>query len=102
MIKSAYIDKRIKETPLIKEPHNEWHVGNSGSGKTYYYYQLCEKYSPEKVYMTTDFENGGFDFYIEQGAPPIIFLDEFKGNMRYGQLLTILDKYSRTQNNTIL
>ncbi|MBS5984465.1 MAG: hypothetical protein KIC67_17965 [Clostridium butyricum] len=97
MIKSAYIDKRIKETPLIKESHNEWHVGNSGSGKTYYYYQLCEKCSPEKVYMTTDFENGGFDFYIEQGAPPIIFLDEFKGNMRYGQLLTILDKYSRTQ-----
>lgn len=97
MIKSAYIDRRIKETPLIKETYNEWHVGNSGSGKTYYYYQLCEKYSPEKIYMTTDFENGGFDFYIEQGAPPIIFLDEFKGNMRYGQLLTILDKYSRTQ-----
>jgi hypothetical protein len=24
-------------------------------------------------------------------------MDEFKGNMRYGQLLTILDKYSRTQ-----
>lgn len=97
MIKSAYIDRRIKETPLIKESHNEWHVGNSGSGKTYYYYQLCEKFSPEKVYMTTDFENGGFDFYIDQGAPPIIFLDEFKGNMRYSQLLTILDKYSRTQ-----
>ncbi|MBN7774407.1 hypothetical protein [Clostridium aminobutyricum] len=97
MIKSAYIDRRLKETPLIKDVHNEWHVGNSGSGKTYYYYQLCEEYSTEKVYMTTDFENGGFDFYIEQGAPPIIFLDEFKGNMRYGQLLTILDKYSRTQ-----
>ncbi|MVX67018.1 hypothetical protein GKZ28_25535 [Clostridium chromiireducens] len=97
MIKSAFVDKRIKETPLIKETHNEWHVGDSGSGKTYYYYQLCEKYSPEKIYMATDFENGGFDFYIEQGAPPILFLDEFKGNMRYSQLLIILDKYSRTQ-----
>ncbi|MEL7606056.1 MAG: hypothetical protein AAGU39_08380 [Sedimentibacter saalensis] len=97
MIKSAYIDKRIKETPLIKDTHNEWHVGNSGSGKTYFYYQLCEKYTQEKIYMATDFENGGFDFYIEQGAPPILFLDEFKGNMRYSQLLTILDKYSRTQ-----
>lgn len=97
MIKAAYIDKRIKETPLIKETHNEWHVGDSGSGKTYFYYQLCEKYTPEKVYMATDFENGGFDFYIEQGAPPILFLDEFKGNMRFSQLLTILDKYSRTQ-----
>lgn len=97
MIKSAFIDKRIKETPLIKKTHNEWHVGLSGSGKTYYYYQLCEKYAPEEIYLITDFENGGFDFYIDQGAPPIIFMDEFKGNMRYGQLLTILDKYSRTQ-----
>lgn len=97
MIKAAYIDKRIRETPLIKDTHNEWHVGASGSGKTYFYYQLCEKYTPEKIYMATDFENGGFDFYIEQGAPPILFLDEFKGNMRYSQLLTILDKYSRTQ-----
>lgn len=97
MIKSAFIDKRIRETPLIKEMHNEWHVGASGSGKTYYYYQLCEKYSPENIYMATDFESGGFDFYIEQGAPPILFMDEFKGNMRFGQLLTILDKYSRTQ-----
>ncbi len=97
MIKSAYIDKRIKETPLIKEMHNEWHVGASGSGKTYYYYELCKEHTEEKIYMATDFENGGFDFYIEQGAPPILFLDEFKGNMKYNQLLTILDKYSKTQ-----
>ena len=97
MIKSAYIDKRIKDTPIIKDMHNEWHLGQSGSGKTFYYTKLCEKYSKEKVYMATDFENGGFDFYIEQGAPPIIFMDEFKGNMRFSQLLTILDKYSRTQ-----
>lgn len=97
MIKSAYISKRIKETPLIKQTHNEWHVGDSGTGKTYYYYQLCEQHSPEQIYIASDFENGGFDFYIEQGAPPILFLDEFKGNMKFSQLLMILDKYSRTQ-----
>ncbi len=97
MIKSAYIDKRIKDTPLIKETHNEWHVGSSGSGKTYYYFQLCEEHTAEMIYLASDLENGGFDFYIEQGAPPILFIDEFKGNMRYGQLLMILDKYSRTQ-----
>lgn len=97
MIKSAFIDKRIKDTPLIKEMHNEWHCGDSGTGKTFYYYQLCEKYSPEEIYIATDFESGGFDFYIEQGAPPILFMDEFKGNMKFSQLLAILDKYSRTQ-----
>jgi len=97
MIKSAYIDMRIKETPIIKDTYNEWHVGESGSGKTYHYVKLCEKYTPEKIYVASDFENGGFDFYIEQGAPPILFLDEFKGDMKYSKLLMILDKYSRTQ-----
>lgn len=100
MIKSAYIENRIKQTSLIKEMHNEYHVGDSGSGKTYVYYQLCEKYKPENIYLATDFENGGFDYYIEQGAPPILFLDEFKGNIKYGQLLVILDKYSRSQTHS--
>ncbi len=97
MIKSAFIDKRIQDTPLIKEMHNEWHCGESGAGKSYYYYELCKKHSPEEIYLVTDFESGGFDYYIEQGAPPILFMDEFKGNMKFSQLLTILDKYSRTQ-----
>lgn len=97
MIKSAFIKKRTKETPLVKNHYAEWHVGASGTGKSYYYYQLCQKHTPEKIYFASDFENGGFDFYIEQGAPPILFLDEFKGNMRFEQLLLILDKYSRSQ-----
>lgn len=97
MIKQAYLEKRVAATPLVKDMHNEWHVGGSGSGKTYYYIELCEKYSPDDIYICNDFQNGGFDLYIENGAPPILFLDEFKGNMPFSQLLTILDKYSRTQ-----
>lgn len=97
MIKSAYIDMRIRETPPIKEIRAEWHVGNSGCGKTHMYKILCEKYSPEQIYLTSDNGTGAFDFYIEQGAPPIIFIDEFKGRTPYGELLNILDKYSRIQ-----
>lgn len=97
MIKSAFLDIRIKNTPIVKEMHNEWHVGDTGTGKSYYYTQLCKENSPENIYITSDYQNGGFDYYLEQGAPPIIFLDEFKGNIPYGKLLTILDKYSRTQ-----
>lgn len=97
MIKAAFMNRRIQETPLTKDMINEYHVGDSGTGKTYSYIQLCEMHSPEDVYLITDYENGGFDFYAELGAPPIIFLDEFKGNLRFGTLLTILDKYSRNQ-----
>lgn len=98
MIKSAYIAKRIKETPLLKEDKKcIWVVGESGTGKTYYYYQLCEKYGSENVYLATDFENGGLDYYIDEGAPEILFMDEFKGDMKFSQLLLMLDKYSRAQ-----
>lgn len=96
-IRSAFIDRRIKNAPLVKDMYVEWHVGKAGTGKTYTYIQLCEEYGADNIYLATDFSNGGFDKYIDSGAPPILFLDEFKGNMPYHQLLTMLDKYSRSQ-----
>lgn len=101
MIKSAFLDKRIKETPLIKDTLTvEWRFGESGSGKTYYYKQLCDKFGDENIYLCNDFKNGGMDFYIEQGAPDILFMDELKGDdISYATLLTILDKYSRAQSH---
>lgn len=45
MIKADYLARRIKETPLVKDMWNEYHWGRSGSGKTYTYIKLCEKYS---------------------------------------------------------
>lgn len=98
MIKSEFIHNRIKNTPIIKENLRRiWVVGESGTGKTYCYKKLCDEVGAENVYFATDFDNGGLDFYIENGAPPILFLDEFKGNMKFSQLLVILDKYSRAQ-----
>lgn len=98
MIKAEYINKRIKETPIIKENLRRiWIVGESGTGKSYYYKELCDEVGVENIYFATDFENGGLDYYIENGAPSILFLDEFKGNMKFSQLLVLLDKYSRAQ-----
>ena len=37
LIHSAFIDKRIKDTPLEKKMWNEYHWGKSGSGKTFTY-----------------------------------------------------------------
>lgn len=101
MIKSAYLQKRIEETPIIKEMHNVWHFGKAGTGKTYTYVKLCEEYGEEEVYLCNDYSNsgssgGGFDQYAENPAK-IIVMDEFRGNMPYNTLLSILDKYSRNQ-----
>lgn len=100
MIKADYLARRIKETPLIKDMWNEYHWGQSGSGKTYTYIKLCEKY-PDEVYLCNDYANsgasgGGFDFYFNNPAT-VVVLDEFRGNIPYAQFLSLLDVYSRNQ-----
>ena len=68
-----------------------FHVGNSGSGKSYTYVELVEKYGEENVYVLTDCESGGFDKYC---AERILFIDEFRGQIKYHILLnSILSPY---------
>lgn len=101
MIKADYLARRVKETPLIKNMQNEYHWGESGSGKTYTYIKMCQQYTPDEVYLCNDYANssgsgGGFDFYSANPAK-IVVMDEFRGNMSYSQLLSMLDVYSRNQ-----
>lgn len=101
MIKAEYLERKINSIPLVKDMWNEYHFGASGSGKTYTYIKLCEKNSPEEVYLCNDYANsasssGGFDFYSDNPAK-ILVLDEFRGNIPYNQLLSMLDVYSRNQ-----
>lgn len=90
MIKKAFFEKRYSETPLMIEKKVVWHVGESGAGKSYSYIKLCEEYGEENIFRLTDYANGGFDTYE---AERILFMDEFKSNLSFTSLLTILDKY---------
>lgn len=89
MIRDAYYQKRVSETPLQREVKTYWHVGLSGSGKSYCYVTLSEQYGSDSVYLLNDYEHG-FDKY---NGEPILFMDEFRGQLRYGALLNILDCY---------
>lgn len=104
LIRKAFLDKKIKNMPIMKDLYTEWHCGASGSGKTFTYNQLCEKISPDEIYLMTDYDgnvNGGFDKYLDKGAPPILFMDEFKADtITYGKLLTILSPYTRMQTHS--
>lgn len=101
VIKGAYMDKRIKETPIIKDMYVEYHFGPAGTGKTKLVADLCEQYGRDKIYLVDDYKTGGFDKYLEFDAPPILFMDEFKGvDLSYGQLLSILDRYSIKQTHS--
>ena len=65
-------------------------MGESGTGKSYTYARLCKKYGEDAVCLVTDYSIGGLDHYIGE---KILFLDEYKGELPYGMLLTICDKY---------
>lgn len=90
MIKEAYFQKRAAETPFMRDVYVEWHCGESGSGKTYFAQDLIDTYGEEEVYFVTDYESGGMDKYNGQ---KILFLDEFRGQIRFSTLLSMLDKY---------
>lgn len=104
MILHAYTDQRIKETPIKQNIYFEFHLGESRTGKTFFYTQLCEKVGAENIYIMTDYDNnasGGLDSYMKTGAPPILFMDEFKGfGFSYGKLLTMLNGYTRMQTHS--
>lgn len=101
MILHAYCDQRMQDAPIHREIYCEYHLGASGSGKTYTYDLLCKKEGADRIYLVTDYDNnasGGLDGYMKNGAPPVLFMDEFKGTgITYGKLLTMLNGYSRMQ-----
>lgn len=90
MIKKHYYRMREKATPRIRDVKVYWHVGDSGCGKSFTYTQLCDTYGTDNVYLLTDYDNGGFDSYC---AENILFMDEFKGGLKFQTLLNYLDCY---------
>lgn len=89
-IKDAFFYKRKSETPFLREVKCIWHVGESGSGKTYVAKKLIEEHGENNVYMMTDYDNGGLDNYCGE---QILFMDEFRGQIRFSTLLSMLQGY---------
>ena len=90
LIRKQFYRIKVKDCPISRDVTVYWHVGESGCGKSYTYTHLCEKYGSDNVYLMTDYDNGGFDNYC---AEPVLFMDEFKGNMKFQTLLNYLDRY---------
>ena len=92
LIRRAFIRMKNQQTPPLREITVYWHVGKAGSGKTYTYIKLCEERGEDQVYMFSDYSVGGLDHYEAQ---PVLFVDEFKGRMAFGDLLLMLEGYKR-------
>jgi hypothetical protein len=89
LIKAEFFRLRKRSTPRIREVTVYWHVGESRTGKTFEHSALMDKYGDDEVYLLTDYRNG-FDLY---NGEKVLFMEEFRGQMQYNQLLIILDKY---------
>ena len=89
LIRDAYYRKRDKETPLLRDITVYWHTGESGTGKSFTAVNLAETYGEHNIYLVGEYERG-FDKYNGQ---PILFLDEYRGQLKYEQLITLLSGY---------
>ena len=90
MIKQAYYEKRRNETPFLRDIKVIWHVDESGSGKSYVASQIVDEKGEDSIYMYSDFETGGLDDYCGE---PILFMDEFRGQIQFSILLKMLQGY---------
>ena len=90
IVKQAFFSYRLKNAGLCRDVKVIWHVGDSGTGKSHSYIELCNELGRDNVYLFSDYENGGFDNYC---AEPVLFIDEFKGEIKFSTFLTYLDKY---------
>ena len=94
IIKSAFFDKKRQSTPFIRSVKVFYHVGLSGSGKSYTAQKLMEKHGEQNVFFVSQYANGFLDSYC---AEPILFLDELRGSsIKYSDLLSMLDEHKTT------
>ena len=88
-VRDAYYSKRMKETPIKRDIKVYWHWGEPGTGKSHTYVQLSAEHGEQNIYFVGEYQNP-FDNYNGQ---PILILDEFRGQIRYDKLLTLLGGY---------
>ena len=90
IVKDAFYRKRSKDTGYRRTLDVQWHFGGTGTGKTYNFEKLIAEHGRDSVYFVGDYHNGNFDAYC---AEPILFLDEFRGQIPFGEFLGLLDVY---------
>lgn len=93
LIKKAFFKKRYEETPVMRDVKFYYHIGESGTGKSYAFVKLSEMYADD-VFIGTDYANRCSSLMDGYYGEKIVFLDEVKpDSIPYGMLLNMTDKY---------
>lgn len=90
LMMKMYNDKLDISVPVKRNVNVTWLVGETETGKSHIYVELCEKYGRDKVYRVANYEHP-FDDYIDE---PILVLDEFRDScFKFNDLLNIIEGY---------
>lgn len=82
-------DLAMRKKYRTKMTEGVWYWGETGVGKSH---RAFEGFTPETHYVWSR-DNGWWDAYVQQ---PIVIINEFRGDIPYGQLLDLLDKWPTT------
>jgi hypothetical protein len=85
VIYNRYMCKQYRTEMTV----GEWYWGGTGVGKSH---KAFEGYTPETHYIK-DLNVHWWDNYEQQ---PIVVLNEFRGQIKFGELLDLCDKWPKT------
>lgn len=93
-IDKMFYNKKLAETPCIREVVVYWHYGATGTGKTRQGYLNMTEKGREEVYITSAENEHPFDRYVAQSE---LWIDELRQNSPYftfARLLGVCDVYT--------
>ena len=91
VLKNMFFNLRDSVTPIVRDMRVIWHIGSSGSGKSYERVLMAKELgSDDDIYYLTSFNSGAFDNYNGQS---VLWIEDFRGEFKLQELLRILDKY---------
>ncbi|MDY5577248.1 MAG: hypothetical protein SPF70_07185 [Lachnospiraceae bacterium] len=94
LIRKHFFARRFAETPPIREVTVVWELGSSGSGKSYEYVNLCQKYGADEVFYASDYANNCTALLDNYQGEKVLFLDEVKEkSLNFGYFLQLLQGY---------
>lgn len=67
-----------------------WLYGRSGCGKTRY---VFDNHPVDDIYIHNTSDNGWWEGYHGQ---PVVLFDDFRGEIRYAEMLRLVDRYQKT------
>lgn len=90
VLKNMYYDIRSDSTPIVRDLKVYWHLGATGSGKSYERVNLAKEKGEENIFYLSVFNSGAFDKY---NGEPIIWIEDYRSEFKLQELLRYLDVY---------